>query len=323
MKYSLLITGASGFIGTSLIQYYMIQGFNVLNIDINPPQDSNHLNVWKKIDITDRDNLSSTITTFNPHFIIHLAARTDLNGSSMEDYAANTIGVENMLAAANKCSNLKRVLIASSMLVCKSGYQPKSEVDYKPDTIYGESKVQTEVITRNFGIKSDWAILRPTSIWGPWFKEPYRNFFDMVIGGKYFHIGHKSCTKTYGYIGNAIYQIDSILNADATDIQGKVFYIGDYEPYQIEKWGDEIADQLGRKIRRMPFIFIQIAAIAGDILKALKIAFPMSSFRLKNMTTDNIIDLSHTQKIAPNLPFSRVAGIKETLKWLGIRSANK
>ena len=42
----------------------------------------------------------------------------------------------------------------------------------------------------------------------------------------------------------------------------------------------------------------------------------MTSFRLKNMTTDNIIDLSATYKIAPNPPYSRMQGIRETLKWL-------
>lgn len=35
----------------------------------------------------------------------------------------------------------------------------------------------------------DWCIIRPTSIWGPWFGVPYRNFFDMVMHRMYFQIG--------------------------------------------------------------------------------------------------------------------------------------
>ena len=42
----------------------------------------------------------------------------------------------------------------------------------------------------------------------------------------------------------------------------------------------------------------------------------MTSFRLKNMTTDNIIDLSETYNIAPNRPYSRIDGIRATLQWL-------
>ena len=39
----------------------------------------------------------------------------------------------------------------------------------------------------------------------------------------------------------------------------------------------------------------------------------MTSFRLKNMTTDNIIDLS---ELAPNPPYSRIEGVRKTLDWL-------
>lgn len=57
------------------------------------------------------------------------------------------------------------------------------------------------------------SIIRPTSIWGPWFGEPYDKFFHIVLKHMYFHMGEKACKKTYGYIDNAIYQIESILRA--------------------------------------------------------------------------------------------------------------
>lgn len=322
MNNKILITGASGFIGTNLLEYYLAQGNKVLNIDFQPPQNELHNKYWKNIDITNFGKLKLAVIEFSPDYIIHLAARTDLNGKKIEDYDANVLGVTNIIKVANLCSNLKRIIITSSMLVCKLGYLPKNEKDYMPDTMYGASKVQTELITRNSKLKCEWAIIRPTSIWGPWFNEPYRNFFDMIIAGNYFHIGNKSCTKTYGYIGNAIYQINSILFAETKKIKGKVFYIGDYSSYNIEKWGNEIATMLNRKIWKVPFFMIRIAALVGDLLKTVNVSFPMTSFRLKNMTTNNIVNLSNTQQIAPNLPFTRIEGIKETLKWLQ-KSNNK
>jgi len=42
----------------------------------------------------------------------------------------------------------------------------------------------------------------------------------------------------------------------------------------------------------------------------------MSSFRLNNMTEDNIIDLSDIRKIIPSLPYSVEDGTKETLEWM-------
>ena len=202
------------------------------------------------------------------------------------------------------------------MLVCHSGYYPKNQFDYAPTTIYGESKVETEKAVWANKPMCDWAIIRPTSIWGPWFGVPYRNFFDMVLKHRYIHIGHRSCTKTYGYVGNSVYQIEQILFNDTRDENKKVYYIGDNPATNIEEWGNEIATELGFKIKRIPYCLLKIVAHVGDCLKLLSIRFPMTSFRLKNMTTDNIIDLSDTYELAPNPPYSRIEGVRKTLDWL-------
>lgn len=160
------------------------------------------------------------------------------------------------------------------------------------------------------------AILRPTSMWGTWFGVPYRNFFDTVKAGLYFHIGHRSCTKTYGYIENAVYQIHQILSTPTTDKNNKVFYLGDQPAIFIEEWANQIAAALGRKVPRVPFWLIRIAAWTGDLLKLVGIHFPMTSFRLKNMTTDNIIPLDNTIAIAPHPPVDRLTGIQRTLEWM-------
>lgn len=312
----LLVTGGSGFIGTNLIEYYLGKGYTILNIDCSKPKIEGRNNIWLNCDITDKSSVISSITDFNPDYIIHLAARTDMWGKNLDDYDANVTGVKNILEAAGQCRNLKKMLITSSMLVCHTGYYPKNQYDYAPSTMYGESKVETENAVWNNKPQCDWAIIRPTSIWGPWFGVPYRNFFDMVMSQCYFHIGRKSCTKTYGYVGNAVYQIEQILFNETRDENRKVFYIGDNPPNNIEDWANEIADELGYKVKRMPWWLLRCVAWGGDLLKQIGISFPMTSFRLKNMTTDNIIDLSATYEIAPNPPYSRKKGIKETLKWL-------
>jgi len=57
----------------------------------------------------------------------------------------------------------------------------------------------------------------------------------MVINRKYFHIENRGCTKTYGYIGNAIYQIEKKFYSETIENLNKVFYIGDYSATNIEK----------------------------------------------------------------------------------------
>ena len=32
-------------------------------------------------------------------------------------------------------------------------------------------------------MKKNWIIVRPTSIWGPWFDVPYKNLFDAILKG--------------------------------------------------------------------------------------------------------------------------------------------
>lgn len=313
----ILITGGSGFIGTNVVEYYSRKNdVQVINIDMLPPRNKAYQEFWKECDICNLEKLEDIVSNYNPDYVIHLAARTDLDGRTLDDYSANILGVENILKAASKCPNLKKILITSSMLVCHTGYYPKNQYDYAPTTIYGESKVKTEEIVWANKPSCDWAILRPTSIWGPWFGVPYRNFFDIVKARRYFHIGHRSCTKTYGYVENAVYQIDQILMSDTRDEKNKVFYLGDEPPVFIEEWADEIAGELGFKVSRMPMPLLRCAGWFGDFLKLFGVHFPMTSFRLKNMTTDNIINLKNTMVVAPNPPFTRIEGVRRTLEWM-------
>lgn len=318
----ILITGASGFIGTNLMEYFVGKGHEVINFDFKEPKIAERKTLWKNIDITDRHKTIDEIVGFNPNYIVHLAARTDLFGNSYKDYDANISGVRNVLEAAVKCGNLKKILITSSMLVCSAGYIPKNQRDYCPPNWYGKSKVETENIVWENQPKCDWAILRPTSIWGAWFDEPYHKFFDIIKKRLYFHIGHTACTKTYGYIENTIYQIEQIMLNDTSDEENKVFYLGDNPPIFIEEWANQITDELGhvRPIRIPLWLILPIAKV-GDILKnKFHIFFPLTTFRINNMSKNNIINLDNTYKIAPNPPINRTEGIRRTLAWMKKRN---
>lgn len=311
-----LLTGASGFIGTNLLEDLLSKGYAVCNIDIKPPQISERNNLWKDVDITDYGSFEKAVLDFKPDYLVHLAARTDLDGKTLEDYSANIVGVENLMKIIHKMPNLKKVIITSSKFVTKNGYQIKHQHDFCPHTKYGESKVETEIRVWKDKPQCDWCIIRPTSIWGPWFGIPYRNFFDMVMHKMYFHIGHIECHKTYGYIGNAIYQIEQLLFNETLCEDNKVFYIGDEPAYEINDWADEIAKELGFKVPTMPVWFVKCLAKFGDFLGRFGIHFPMQSFRFENMTNDGINNMDNTYKIAPEVPYTRLEGTKITINWI-------
>ncbi len=313
-----LITGGSGFIGTNLLELYEDRGFEVVNIDIVKPKLVTREPNWVNIDILDKERLSQFFLKYQPTHVVHLAARTDLKGRTLADYSANFEGVKNLILAIDGCNSVVRTVFASSMLVCGVGHIPKKYDEYSPTTIYGESKVLTEKVIKNHPPKSGaWTIVRPTSIWGPWFGEPYRDFFELILRGRYANFKGNACTKTYGYIGNVVLQIDGILFADNNVCNGKVFYLGDVPPINISEWADEIRDELnlGPSLK-LPFWLFKMAALCGDLLIKLGLNFPMSSFRLKNMTTDNILPLDDLQDIVGKPPFTRKQGIKYTLVWL-------
>lgn len=311
----LIITGGSGFIGTNAVSYFADK-YELINIDCKKPLKDEQVRYWKNLDINNYEMFSKAVFAFDPDYIIHLAARTDLDGITLDDYSANITGVANLMKIASRLTNLKKIIVASSMLVCRVGHIPINQFEYSATTLYGKSKIETERITRQANLSCDWALIRPTSIWGPWFNVPYRNFFDMIKKRMYFHIGHSGCTKTYGYVGNSIYQIEQIMKADTKNADNKVFYIGDEPATNIEEWANQIAAELGHKIPYVPMPLIKGAAIFGDILQHVGVRFPMTSFRLRNMTTDNVVDLRPTYDLAPNPPFTRIQSIRNTLTWM-------
>lgn len=311
----ILITGGSGFIGTNLIAFLLEKGYDILSIDVAEPQNKEHIVNWKRVDILDYSNFRSSVAEFSPSIIVHLAAVTDLNGEDLSYYAANTTGTKNLIDIAKEVSSIKKVIFTSSMYVCQPGYIPKDYDDYKPHTLYGESKREGEILVKNEkGFNFEWVIVRPTSIWGPWFSEPYIDFFNVVYERRYFNFS-KICTKTYGYIGNTVHQFYSIISQDA--LHSKVFYLGDNPPIQISKWAEEISIEMGKgNIRNIPYYPLKLAAYIGDFLSRINIKFPITSFRLKNMMTNNILPLDDIYKVAGPSPVNRLEGVKRTIEWL-------
>ncbi|HKM48923.1 MAG TPA: NAD(P)-dependent oxidoreductase [Terriglobales bacterium] len=316
----IIVTGGSGFIGTNLIQHCFAGGHEVLNIDLRPPKDPAAPGSFVQADILDRHVLIETVRDFDPEYIIHLAARTDLDGTTDGDYDANIQGVSNIVAASKEAPKLKRAIFASSMYVCKLGYVPRHDDDYCPHTAYGHSKqVGEQLVRQQAGDKFCWTLVRPTSIWGPWFNVPYRGFFDTVRKGFYVHPTGYEIRRSYGFVLNTVVQISRLLEVAENDmVHGKVFYVADYEPTDPLYWAQTIADRFGsRQIRRVPIAAMRLGARVGDFLKSAGMRNPpLSSFRLNNLLTNAVFDLNPTRQVAGDLPYTLEQGVQITVDWM-------
>ena len=314
-----LITGGSGFIGTNLVERFINRGDEILNIDIQPPRNSAHRKYWEDVDILDMPRLIESISSFSPDVVIHMAARTDLAGEAPEDYLANTEGVSNVILALEPAKNLRLVIFASSMLVCRIGYRPTVEDDYAPSTAYGVSKVEGEqrVRTEARG-KFPWIILRPTSIWGPWFGAPYRDFFTIVKHGRYIHPLGRRIRRNYGFVLNSVYQIEQLIEAGGAGLLKRTIYLADYEPIELKDWACRIQRAFGAPtIREVPLGLLRLGAKLGDLLKGCGIkGFPLTSFRLNNLLTDCLLDTTPLKNNIGPLPFDLSTGVEITCSWI-------
>jgi nucleoside-diphosphate-sugar epimerase len=104
----ILVTGGSGFIGCNLVEYLLTNDYEILNLDIQKPRNLKLNSYWKFCDILDYINLRSNILEFAPDYVVHLAARTDLRGNSIEDYQTNTLGTKNLINVLDEIPILKK-----------------------------------------------------------------------------------------------------------------------------------------------------------------------------------------------------------------------
>ncbi|HLO13266.1 MAG TPA: NAD(P)-dependent oxidoreductase [Anaerolineales bacterium] len=315
-----VITGGSGFVGTNLVEYLSQCGWEVQNFDVASPRNSDHLQYWTKVDILNRKQLIAETQKFQPTVFLHFAARTDLDEKqNLAGYTANIEGVSNVVEAIRSTHAIQRAIFASSQLVCELGYQPQNEYDYRPSTLYGQSKVITERIVRtaeNFNVI--WTIVRPTSLWGPWFDVPYKNFFLTIARNLYVHPGTVHTLKQWGFVGNSVFQVYRLIEAPPEKVKKRTFYLADYQPIELRDFADKVQAVVGAKpIKTIPSPLLRIAALLGDLGSKIGWANPpLTSFRYSNMVAMETQDLRQLQEVIGPLPYSIDQGIEITVQWL-------
>lgn len=185
MSKRVLITGASGFIGNSLLKELQHRGCIVLGLTFSNNKESDNI---KCVNLLDKVSVKKTISEFMPDKIIHLAAIANVNHNDFSEiYKVNIIGSEILLDSVYEiCPSHISVMLAST-----AGVYGNQKYDYlherlpmKPVNHYSYSKMVMEMLARQYEDDIKIHIIRPFNIIGAGQTESFlipkivRHFFD-------------------------------------------------------------------------------------------------------------------------------------------------
>jgi len=316
VKGTIFVTGGSGFIGTHLIDLLRKDDeLEIVNLDVVRPQKDAHLCHWVSCDIMNASELNRLCGELRPRYVVHLAARTDMDGRTVDDYRINSKGTGNVVDAIRESGSVERAVFVSTQFVVGPGKMPEHDQDYRPHTIYGESKVLAEKAVRQGGLGCVWTIVRPTNVWGSMHPRYPREFWRVMARGLYLHPGSKAVIRSYGYVGNVVEQITGILGKSAESVNRKVFYVGD-PPLVLLTWVNAFSLELtGRPVRVIPQEALRVLAWAGDGLTKVGVKVPIYSSRLRSMTQDYPTPMEPTFALLGPPKTSLTDGVKQTVEW--------
>ncbi|MCK5547819.1 MAG: NAD(P)-dependent oxidoreductase, partial [Thermoplasmata archaeon] len=160
----LLITGATGFVGSNLTQRLLRKGHDIRMLCL-PTEDPGKIAKAKSVevvygDITKPETLRNALKGVDT--VIHLAGLVSYSKPKPVLYKVNAVGTKNLLKF---CKRVDKIIFSSSVSVYGE-ITGKADENYPimPRTYYGESKYLAERLVQRSGIRS--VILRIAPAYG-------------------------------------------------------------------------------------------------------------------------------------------------------------
>ena len=313
----ILVTGGSGFIGSHVVEVLLASGDRVLNYDLKAPIFEHHREYWFQGDILDSARLDSGFSGFAPDAVIHLAAKADIQADSWSGFTSIHQGTGSLLDAIDRYGRLDRLVNISTQLVIGPEHQPRSMLDYRPYTTYGEAKAYAEALLLQWRSPTHWLIVRPANIWGPHYPAFANAIWKYIRRRVYLHPDtSKPVMRTYGYVKNAAEQIVALMRCDPSQTDRQIFYVAD-AVLDSAVWVDAFAFALtGKPSRRMKSPILRMMGWAGDIAGKFGRRLPIDSGRVMRMTQSYPVPLGPTMAFTGTPRINLETGVAETAAWL-------
>ena len=322
---SVLVTGASGFVGRALCQELAARGHLVHAAvrSLSPPLGFTSSNIrplaignldadtdWREV-LRDfakgREDLLSCI--------IHCAARAHIMRDATDDvisaYRDNNVGVTRQLAKHAAQAGIKRLVFLSSIKVnggrTEVGQPFRYDDQPKPEDAYGRSKLEAEEALWAVAKSSDLevTVVRPPLVYGPGVKGNLLKLMALVSRGLPLPLGSISNRRAMVGIDNLVDLL--IACVQPPKAAGQTFLVSDDEDLSTPDLLRNLAEHMNLRTRLFPAPVPLLKLLGRVIGKQAEIA---------RLTESLQVDCSHTHQVLgwkPPVPAQH--GLKKMVDW--------
>ena len=323
MGKKVLITGASGFIGSFLVETALQLHYDVFAA-VRKSSSKQYLKDSRinfiEIDFNNKDSLKRILSEEKFDYVIHAAGLT--KAMKIEDFdIVNFQAVKNFADALIETINVPQKFVFISSMAAHGPGNDNDTVPVKPDdiphpdTAYGLSKLKAEQYLnslKNF----PFITLRPTGVYGPREKD-YFVFFKTLNSGIEPYIGLKKQYLTFIYVKDLV---NVTLKAMESEISGKTYFVSDGKSYTAEEFASITKKILNKKTIKL-FVPLFIVKSIAYLLETVNGWF--GKVPTLNMDKYNVLKarnwLCDTSDLVKDFDFKPEYfledGVKEAISW--------
>lgn len=270
----ILITGASGFIGSFIVEEALSRGMEtwaaVRKSSSHQYLQDERIN-FIELDLSSQERLCQQLAGHSFDYIIHAAGATKCLHQA-DFYKVNTEGTKHLVQAILKLQMpIRRFIYISSLSIFGAikEQQPYQEIDEsdqpRPNTAYGKSKLEAERYLETIGNEFPYIVLRPTGVYGPREKD-YFLMAKSIKGHTDFSVGFKRQDITFVYVKDVV---QAVFLAFDRGMSGRKYFLSDGEVYQSATFSNLLHEQLGRPwwIRiKAPVWILRLVTFCGEYI---------------------------------------------------------
>jgi dihydroflavonol-4-reductase len=314
-----LVTGATGFIGSHLVDDLLSKGYEVGAL-VRESSDLRWLRD-KKVGLI-RGDLAGEgrIPSLDGFaYIYHLGGATRaVRGRDF--YLINQKGTERLIEEARNIKGLRRFVYMSSQAAAGPSTvdRPLKEEDIPcPVSAYGESKLRGEEAILSSRDRFHVSILRPCVVYGP--RDPYMlELFKLISRGYAPLVGKGPMYFSFCYVKDLVQAL--LLSIQRDYSSGEIFFIADGERYSLDFFAELVSLELRVRLRKIHIPlwaawFYAIAADAWGFVRGRPAYFHRSKYA-EAVQRNWVCDIENAKKKLGFHPSTNLkAGIKATLQW--------